>query len=128
MKGAVDQEAADAYGLVLHESEATEHQLALGRLFDSLIGNADRGPSDVLYLLSEERIFLIDHSEAFSTSPDLPIGVLESGGPDLTPALSEALRSLDEDSLEKELGDLLDGHQIAALLARRDKILAAASH
>ncbi len=124
--GAVDQEAADAYELELYKTEVTDRQLALGEVFDALIGNHGREPSDILCLVSGERVFLIDHSEAFSRSPELPANGSASRPFQVTPSLAEALRSLDRRSLEAELGGLLSDGQIEALLERRAKILGAA--
>lgn len=121
VEGAVDLEAAKSYGLTFQQSETTDHELAQGKVFDALIGNHARKPSDIVCLTNGERVFLIDHSRAFSESPDLD----PDDGASLTPDLAQALRSLDRKSLGKELGDLLSERQIEALLERRDKILAA---
>ncbi len=123
--GAVDQEAAEAYELELYKTEVTDRQLALGEVFDALIGNHGREPSDILCLISGEQVFLIDHSEAFSLSPELPSNGGLSRPFRVNPGLAEALRSMDRRSLEAELGDLLSDGQIEALLERRDKILGA---
>lgn len=119
--GAVDQEAAEAYKLDLYETETTGRQLAVGRVFDALIGNHDRKPADILRLVSEERVFLIDHSRAFSTSAELAWA--EEKVVPISPQLSLALRSLNRKGLEKKLGSLISNRQIDALLERRDKIL-----
>ncbi len=124
--GAVDQEAADAYELELYKAEATDRQLVQGEVFDALIGNHGREPSDVLCLISGEQVFLIDHSEAFSLSPELPANGSAPRPFSITTSQAEALRSLDRRSLEAELGDLLSDGQIAVLLERRDKILGTA--
>jgi hypothetical protein len=123
VEGAVDQEAAEAYELDLYKTEITGRQLALGEVFDALIGNQDRRASDVLCLVSGESLFLIDHSRAFSTSAEL--AWKEGQGLSLEPRLAERLRSLDRESLEEDLGELISDRQIEALLERRDKILAA---
>ncbi len=124
--GAVDKEAAEAYELELYQTELTDRQLALGAVFDALIGNGDREPSDVLCLVNGEQVFLIDHSESFSASPELPMGGDLPPSYAITPELAAALESLDRPALEAELGELLSDAQIEALLARRDAILVAA--
>jgi hypothetical protein len=119
--GAVDREAAEAYELDLFEAEANAAQLARGELFDALIGNAGRKSADVLCLVDRHKVLLVDHSRAFSASPDLPAGV----DPTLTipESLAEALANLDRKALDKDLGKLISDAQIDALLERRDKIL-----
>ncbi len=118
VEGAVDHQAAEAYGLQLYRTEATARQLALGRVFDFLIGNPERQPSDVLCLVNGEQVFLIDHSEAFTASSKLAATDLS-----LTPSLTAALGKLDRASLDADLEGLLSDRQIEAVLARRDEIL-----
>ncbi len=124
--GAVDQEAAEAYELDLYDNGTTDRQLALGEIFDALIGNGGREPSDVLCLVKGEQVFLIDHSEAFTQSPELPSRSAEHPFA-MSPDLAAALAALDRRTLEAQLRDLLSGGQIEALLARRDKILGTAN-
>lgn len=121
VEGAVDQEAASAYELELFGSNETSRQLARGKVFDALIGNPDRKPDDILRLVDRERVFLIDHSKAFSASPE--IGWQPDETPAIDASLLAALRALDRESLDAELGALLTARQIDALLARRDRIL-----
>ena len=121
VEAAVDREAAQVYELEFFETERNVAQLALGEIFDALIGNASREPADILCLVNREKVLLIDHSRAFSTSSDLPAQM----GPAFSiPApLAEALRGLNREALDMRLGELLSGAQIEALLERRDKIL-----
>ncbi len=119
---AVDREAAGAYELELYETASARAQLARGELFDALIGNPDRQPTDVLLSLNGEGIRFIDHSEAFSASPELHWEGAELAAVDRR--LVAASRSLDHASLRRDLGELLSEPQIEALLARRDQILA----
>jgi hypothetical protein len=121
VEGAVDQEAAEAYDLELFDSDAIGKQLVRGQVFDALIGNFDRKPNDHLCLVNQDRLLLIDHSKAFSTSPELPWD--EDNSLWVDPQLLAELRSLDRDSLGKLLGDLISDRQIEALLQRRDGIL-----
>ena len=116
---AVDQQAAIAYDLGLYHTAKARRQLALGAIFDALIGNHNRQPTDILLLLNGDGIRLIDHSKAFSTSSEI-----EWNDPSfIDPNVAVALRSLDRVSLHNDLGDLLSELQIEALLIRRDKIL-----
>jgi hypothetical protein len=121
VEGAVDREAAGAYDLELFDTDAMRRQLEQGEVFDALIGNFDRGPDDHLCLVNRARLKLIDHSKAFSTSPELPGE--EDSSRAVDPQLLAELRSLDRESLGELLGDLISDRQIEALLLRRDRIL-----
>ncbi len=120
IEDAVDQESVEAYDLDPIDRETLEHQMRAARLFDVLIGNRDRRPSDILYAPGDG-IRLIDHSRAFCLSTrvrefgDLP-------GP-VDPHLMRSIAALDRARLVRELGDLLSVSQIAALLERRDVLL-----
>jgi len=121
VEGAVDQAAAEAYDLELFDTDAIRRQLGQGEVFDALIGNFDRGPDDHLCLVNRDRLLLIDHSKAFSISPELPGD--EDNSLAVAPQLLAELRSLDRESLDQLLGDLISDRQIEALLLRRDRIL-----
>ena len=121
VEGAVDQEAAEAYELDLFNTETIAEQLVQGEIFDALIGNFDREPDDFLCRVDRDRVLLIDHSKAFSTSPELPWE--EDRPPSIDPQLLGELRSLDQSSLDDLLGDLISERQIEAMLTRRDRIL-----
>ena len=120
--GALDQEAAEDYNMEFFETEGKASQLTLARVFDALIGNAERKRADVLGLVNRDQILLIDHSKAFSTSTELPprLGPLRP----VPETMVEALASLDRTAVERQLGALLSEAQIDALLERRDKLLA----
>jgi len=121
VEGAVDQEAAESYNLELFNTETVAKQLVQGQVFDALIGNSDRKPADFLCLVNRQKLLLIDHSKAFSTSPELPWD--EDNSLSVDPQLLAGLRSLDQETLEGLLGDLISDRQIEALLQRRDTIL-----
>jgi hypothetical protein len=122
VEGAVDQESVQEYDLELIPPERDALLMARARFFDVLIGNYYRAPSDILYVEDEARIMLIDHSRAFSTSPEL-----DDDAPlptTLEPALLDALTALSESWTGKSLEGLLSPAQVEALLVRRDRILA----
>ena len=121
LEGAVDLHAAETFGLEVCKTEAAARQLAQAEIFDALIGNAGREPSDVLFPVAGGQVFLIDHSRAFPVSPELAGPAGESH--EIPAELVDALRSLSRESLDVELGELLSGRQIEALLARRDEIV-----
>ena len=112
---------ANAYNLSLWETDAAQVQLARSRVFDLLIGNHDRQPTDILSPVRGASIYLIDHSKAFSTEGELPASA--GGEISVTSSLAASLATLDRDSVAAELGDLLSDVQLEALLARRDEIL-----
>jgi hypothetical protein len=121
VEGAVDQEAAESYNLELFDTELVAKQLDQGAVFDALIGNFAREPDDFLRPMNRDGILLIDHSKAFSTSPELPWG--EDISVSIDPQLLSDLRSLDHEFLNELLGDLISDRQIEAMLQRRDGIL-----
>jgi Icc-related predicted phosphoesterase len=121
VEGAVDQEAAESYNLELFDTETVAKQIDQGAVFDALIGNFDREPDDFLRPVNRDGILLIDHSKAFSTSPELPWDADSS--PAVDPQLLSELQALDRESLGELLGDLISDRQIEALVHRRDGIL-----
>jgi hypothetical protein len=86
-----------------------------------LIGNFDRELDDFLRPVNRDGILLIDHSKAFSTSPELPWS--EDISVSIDSQLLGVLRSLDRQTLDELLGDLISDRQIEAMLQRRDGIL-----
>jgi hypothetical protein len=90
--------------------------------FDALTANAGRTGDTILYRPELPDLMLIDHGRAFGATHDLPAG-LRSDALTLTPSLVAGLTELNERALETELGTLLSGAQIRALLARRDALL-----
>jgi hypothetical protein len=122
VEGAVDQESVLAYDLELLPEGDNDRLMARTGLFDALIGNRDRSPSDILYVENEGRIMLIDHSRAFSTSHELDEDAHLPAA--LDPELREALSGLDPGWSRDAFDGLLSEAQVEALLVRRDRILA----
>lgn len=93
---------------------------AMMRLFDELIANSDRNMGNILYT-SDWRLWLIDHTRAFRKNTALkhPGYITRCERP-----IFEKLKSLDRDTLKRELGEHLDDGHIKSLLARRDAIVA----
>ena len=89
------------------------------RLFDALIDNVDRNPTNML-ITPNWRIWLIDHSRSFRSLKGLrePEGLLR-----FSRSLLDGIRRLDEDMLKERLNDYLTTSQIRGILARRDLIL-----
>jgi hypothetical protein len=95
-------------------------QVHVMRVFDRLIDNSDRNLGNMLWT-KDWRLWLIDHSRAFSIRDELrnPQGLQRCDR-----ALLERLRRIDEATITRTLGEFANKSQIAALLARRDKIVA----
>jgi hypothetical protein len=100
-------------------------QRQLLAVFDVLIGKEDRSSTSYGYTQPYWNLQASYHSDGFGTSHELS-GATAALGQDLPPAAWQALRTLDKESLADAIGSLLNDDQIAALLARRDAILAIA--
>lgn len=94
-------------------------QLQLMRIFDQLIYNTDRNMGNIL-IGEDWRVWAIDHTRAFRKHTTLrsPGQVVRCDR-----AVFERLKALDHQTLSRELGRLLDGGQLRAILARRDAIV-----
>lgn len=96
-------------------------QISRMKMFDNLIYNEDRNAGN--FLLDEAwNVILIDHSRAFLERKNLLKGKTDLPS-QYDRKLVERLRSLTLEQLELELGDLLEGGQIEAIVARRDQLL-----
>ena len=91
-------------------------------VFDVLIYNEGRVPTSMVYSPENWQLLLMGHQNTFSTKRDKP-RYLEPVPLDLTAAWVEALRSLTDDRLEEQLGDVLDSRRLSALGKRRDMLL-----
>lgn len=97
-------------------------------LFDALIFNKSRHRETMLYSVANWQLILTKHLEAFTTNRGLPDYVanvetrsgqkLKIGG-----GWQKALLALTDDSLNEQLGDVLDQRRIKALIRRRDDLL-----
>jgi hypothetical protein len=97
-------------------------QLALATVFDVLIHNTDRDPTNILVTPRDWEVHLIDHSRAFGSSTERPPH-LEAAELRFDDRLAGRLEALDSADLRRLLGDLLSDAQIEAVLGRRDRIL-----
>ena len=90
------------------------------KMFDNLIFNDDRNTGN--FMLDESwNVILIDHSRAFIDRKNLIKGKKQAPGA-IRQELLERLQALTREGLESTL-DVLQGGQIKAILARRDKLL-----
>jgi hypothetical protein len=104
------------------DSGSWSQNMANVQLFDNLIYNIDRHSNNI-WITKNWDIILIDHSRSFRPFNELRT---ESELRRFSKSLLAALGKLDRATLDKKLSKYLDGQQIAALLARRDAILARA--
>ncbi len=97
-----------------------DRQMCLIRLFDQLIYNMDRSQENIL-IAADWSVWMIDHTRSFRQWTTLrnPAAVTWC-----TPDLLLALQSLRRQDLDRNLGDLLTPDQIAAIMSRRDLIVA----
>ena len=101
------------------EPTSWNHQMQMVRLFDQLIYNMDRNMGN-LVITKSWRVWAIDHTRAFRTHETLksPESVSRCDR-----QVFEKLKTLDKDSLKREVGSMLDEWQMRSLLARRDLIV-----
>jgi hypothetical protein len=105
----------------LQEAPTTDEwarQIARMKLFDSLLGNAGRSLGNML-IDPDERLLLIDHISAFSTER-----ALADPPARFDRKLVEKLKALDSPEAQRTLRRVLGEPERAALLARRDLLLA----
>ncbi len=101
-----------------HNRWARQYQVM--KVFDQLIYNTDRNMTNILYD-KNWKLWMIDHTRAFRTSKVL------LNGKDLERCdrqLLEKMKLLNEPDLKTELNKWLRPVEIAAILPRRDKIVA----
>ena len=117
---AMDEGTRVARKIPVPEGTTWHQQMALVRVFDQLIFNTDRNLGNLL-ITSEWDVWMIDHTRAFRRQRTLRTPVTMTS---IDRTLLARLQALDEPTLERELSRWLDGTQIAALLARRDLVVA----
>ena len=111
--------------------EALEQQIVEARIFTALVGTRDRDDAAKMLIPPERRIMIADNSKGFPLNTEIEdLLVLEFEGfrfeaCDMGATLELALRELDRESLQAEVGDYISAAQIEALLVRRDRILEA---
>ncbi|MDH5345907.1 MAG: hypothetical protein OEW59_09100, partial [Gammaproteobacteria bacterium] len=91
-------------------------------VFDSLIRNEGRHPSNMLYSTSNWQLMSAGHAGAFGTDRGRPRYLAEAEL-ELTSTWSAALEGLSGEALQRELGDFLSKRQLSALEKRRDELL-----
>ncbi len=98
---------------------AWNRPLRMMMMFDNLIANIDRNAGNIL-VGSPGELILIDHSRAFITDTKLVQKVER-----VDARLWDRMRALTRDDLTRALGSWLEADQIAAIIQRRDDMVAA---
>jgi hypothetical protein len=101
------------------ERTVWEKQLTRMLMFDGLIGNTSRNQGNTMRD-SSWHLVLLDHGGAFSSGTDLPPGLTQ-----IDRDLWARIEKLTRKELDAALGPWLDEGEIAAILARREKMRAA---
>ena len=91
-------------------------------IFDALVYNPGRGPTNMLYNTENWQLILNNNGETFGTKRGRP-RYLQQAQLELNSFWKRALVGLDDDTLESILGDVLDKRRITALAKRRDQLL-----
>jgi hypothetical protein len=95
-------------------------QVQIMRVFDELIANTDRNAGNML-IDADWKLWLIDHSRAFRTAGELtkPASVRRCER-----TLLAKMRGLTRASMDEQLDKFLTPYEIAAILKRRDRLVA----
>jgi hypothetical protein len=118
--GTITDAARQQQGVTLPDEDAWDRALLRMRMFDQLICNTDRNASNML-VTKDFQLRLIDHSRAFRPVRELKnLAQLTR----FSKALLEALPRLTAADLTERAGPYLSSGQIAALIDRRDGIVA----
>jgi hypothetical protein len=104
------------------DPDAWNDQMYQVRVFNELVYNTDPNLGNLL-ITNNWKLRMIDFSRAFRLQKDLrePKNLTNCK---LDRRIYNGLRSLNEQTLEEKLGDVLRENEISAVLARRDRILA----
>ena len=94
--------------------------------FDVFIYNEGRSLQRMLYDPSSWRLILSEHDRAFAARKGRPKHLVEAPV-EITEGWQRALASLTDETLDANLGDVLDSRRLRALKARRDELLRSAT-
>lgn len=101
------------------DPRAWNEQIYVVRVFDQLIYNTDRNLGNLL-ITADWRVWMIDHTRAFRLHKTLRTDK-DLRGCDRT--LLARLEALDKETVSRELSRWLEGGEMTALLARRDRLV-----
>jgi hypothetical protein len=91
-------------------------------VFDALIHNPARTPSNMLYSPEDWLLVLVDHENSFGTAEGRP-AYLQGAELAIGVQWRTALLDLSNEVLRAELGGMLDENRLAALGKRRDALV-----
>ncbi len=91
-------------------------------VFDALVYNPGRGPTNMVYNLENWQLVLDGNDKTFGTKRGRP-PYLKDATLNINSYWKRALNSLDDETLATTLGDVLDQRRITALATRRDQLL-----
>jgi hypothetical protein len=123
VEGATDQSAFEATNATDEYTDRLPLLQQRAKIFDVLIGNLARKETDLLHQPEQGRLYLVDHSTAFSVLGTAEVFFPKEGCM-LDPDMEGAVRLLSREELYKQLKPWLTKEQIRAILARRDGLLA----
>jgi uncharacterized repeat protein (TIGR03843 family) len=118
----VDEDGESHY-FTLRDEPAWRESLVAMAAFDVVANNADRKSGHVL--LAEDRLWAIDNGLCFHEEPKLRTVIWDFAGQPLADQLRADLDRLlgaDRDRLEAILGRLLDDDELAATVARAERL------
>lgn len=99
--------------------EPYNFQLRRQKVFQNLVGNLDPNQGNILFDPAWN-VVLIDFSRAFTTTRTLKFEATT-----IDRAFLDRLKALDRDTIKREIGNLVEGGAVEAVLLRRDDILKA---
>lgn len=117
-----DEKERSATGKGAGGSCDLSQQWAAMYVFDALIYNEGRTQRRMLYDTSSWQLMLSEHDQAFAAKKGRPLH-LESAQLALNAGWQQALIELDDEVLDANFSDVLDGRRVKALAARRDQLL-----
>jgi hypothetical protein len=118
IENAIEMQTAADKNMTIGNMDLLLQRLMLMYILDAMIYNVDRNFTNVLVRPESDDLFLIDHSRAFRIIKKLPD--LKEERPIPVPAsVARELRTLDVETLESQLGNLLSKRQIRAIDSRR---------
>ena len=106
-------------GVELRDYNLRNQNLVDMWVFDNLINNIDRNQGNML-VDSFSTLWLIDHTRSFGQDNGLPLPEMITR---CSNRMLQAIRSLDERTLRKDLGPYLTRVEIGALWQRRERVL-----
>ena len=99
-------------------------QFARQKVFDDLVANIDENATNMSFDPAWN-IIKFDHSRCFTNVMTQPfeVGVADKGVQRIDRPFFDRIKALDKPTLQREIGDFVEGGAIDALLARRDNLV-----